>query len=66
MENVCAVHKINPVGMGKSEVPPLKNYLRRISISSEFVKEFLGESLLKNCLAQAEACGYQNLLYRFS
>jgi len=40
MENVCAVHKINPVGMGKSEVPPLKNYLRRIAYRLNLSRNF--------------------------
>jgi hypothetical protein len=31
MENVYSVHKINPVGVGKGEVPPLKNYLWKIT-----------------------------------
>jgi len=31
MENIYRVHKINPVGLGKGEVPPLKNYLWKIA-----------------------------------
>ncbi len=31
MENMYRVHKINPVGLGKGEVPPLKNYLWKIA-----------------------------------
>jgi hypothetical protein len=31
MEKIYRVHKINPVGMAKGEVPPLKNYLWKIA-----------------------------------
>ena len=31
MESMYRVHKINPVGVGKGEVPPLKNYLWKIT-----------------------------------
>ncbi len=31
MGNMYYVHKINPVGVGKGEVPPLKNYLWKIA-----------------------------------
>jgi hypothetical protein len=44
MENMYRVHKINPVGVGKGEVPPLKNYLWKIAYVGNLSRVFWEES----------------------
>jgi hypothetical protein len=43
MKNAYAVHKINPVGMGKGEVPPLKTYSWKIAYRLNLSRIFWGK-----------------------
>ncbi len=43
MENIYRVHKINPVGVGKGEFPPLKNYLWKITYRLNLSRIFWGK-----------------------
>jgi len=45
MENMYHVHKINPVGVGKGEGPPLKNYLWKIAYVGNLSRDFREKSV---------------------